>query len=60
MILFFNLGILIGYICGKCLDYFTVPKVLIVLPIVFAGTFAFLPNTPQFLLKRKKLYVCIF
>lgn len=59
MILFFNLGILFGYICGKYLDYFTVPKVMIVLPIVFVFAFVFLPNTPQFLMKQDKLYVCI-
>lgn len=59
MILFFNLGILVGYICGKSLDYITVPKVLILLPILFVVGFIFLPNTPQYLLKRNQLYVCV-
>lgn len=57
MILFFNLGILLGYIAGKYLAFATVPKVMVLVPILFMLTFVGLPNTPQFLLQQSKVYV---
>lgn len=50
----FNSGIVLGYAAGSYLDYFTVPLVLISMPIVFFCIFVWLPNTPQFLLKGGK------
>lgn len=47
----FNSGIVLGYVAGSFLDYFTVPLVLVVLPIVFLSVFVWLPHTPQYLLK---------
>lgn len=44
-------GIVLGYLAGTFLDYYTMPLVLIVLPVVFFAAFAWLPGTPQYLVK---------
>jgi Sugar (and other) transporter len=42
------------FIAGSYLSYELVPKIMISLPIIFALTFVFLPETPQHLLKSGK------
>lgn len=49
-----NTGTLLMFVAGTYLSYSLVPKVMIALPIIFALTFAFLPETPQHLLKNGK------
>lgn len=48
----FNAGIVLGYVTGGYLSYFTVPLVLIAVPIVFFAIFMWLPHSPQYLLKN--------
>lgn len=50
-----NLGTLLMFIAGTYLHYSVVPKLMISLPIIFALTFVFLPETPQHLLKLGKV-----
>lgn len=49
-----NFGTLIMFLAGHYLNYFVVPRIMISFPIIFALTFAFLPETPQHLLKCGK------
>lgn len=49
-----NLGTLLMFIAGSFLSYSVVQLVMISFPIIFALTFAFLPETPQHLLKCGK------
>ena len=53
-ILSINVGTLLMFIAGSYLSYSLVPRIMISLPIVFALTFVFLPETPQHLLKHGK------
>lgn len=45
-----NFGTLLMFVAGSYLSYSLVPKLMISLPIIFALTFVFLPETPQHLL----------
>lgn len=47
----FFCGIVLGYMAGTYLDYYTLPLVLIALPIVFFAAFVWLPSSPQYLVK---------
>lgn len=49
-----NMGTLLMFIAGNYLSYSLVPQLMISLPIIFVLTFAFLPETPQHLLKCGK------
>ncbi|CAO1407792.1 unnamed protein product [Diamesa hyperborea] len=49
-----NFGTLLSFIAGNYLEYKTVAYVMVALPIIFLFVFVFLPETPQFLLKRGK------
>ncbi|XP_055684814.1 facilitated trehalose transporter Tret1-like [Lutzomyia longipalpis] len=54
LILIVNFGILVGLaICGY-LDFFVAPLIPITILIVFLILFQFLPETPQYLLMRKR------
>lgn len=53
-ILALNFGTLLMFVAGNYLSYTLVPQLMIAFPIIFALTFAFLPETPQHLLKRGK------
>lgn len=48
--LMFNVtfGILGGFVAGYFLNYFLIPKLFLVLPLVFLASFPFLPETPQY------------
>ncbi|XP_055595994.1 facilitated trehalose transporter Tret1-like [Uranotaenia lowii] len=50
-----NLGILVIYIVGDWLSYRTVPVVMIILPVTFSVLLFFIPETPQSLLKQRRL-----
>lgn len=47
----FTSGIVLGYVAGSYLHYFTMPLVMLVVPVVFMSVFIWLPSTPQYLLK---------
>lgn len=49
-----NVGTLLMFVAGTYLSYALVPQIMISLPIIFALTFVFLPETPQHLIKRGK------
>lgn len=47
-----NFGTLLMFVAGSYLSYTLVPQLMLALPIIFAATFVFLPETPQHLLKH--------
>lgn len=49
-----NFGTLLMFVAGTYLSYSIVPRIMIAFPIIFALTFAFLPETPQHLLRVGK------
>lgn len=49
-----NAGFLITFIAGNYLAYHTIPYIGIIVSIIFLAVFIFFPETPTFLLKRKK------
>lgn len=49
-----NFGTLVMFVAGNYLSYSLVPRVMIAFPIAFAVTFAFLPETPEYLLRCGK------
>lgn len=52
-----NVGILIGYLGGTYLDYKAVPYVMMIFPILFIFVFLFMPNTPQYYIRSRRLGV---
>lgn len=52
-----NAGMLTSYVLGALLDYDQLPYVFIIIPIVYMINFIFLPNTPQYLVKRGEFEV---
>lgn len=52
-----NSGILIAYIVGAIVDYRHIPFVFIIIPLVYAVGFSFIPNTPQYYLKKNQIQV---
>ncbi|XP_062551191.1 facilitated trehalose transporter Tret1-like [Armigeres subalbatus] len=50
-----NLGILVMYIIGDILSYKTVPLVMMTAPLLFGILMYFIPETPQSLLKKRKI-----
>ncbi|XP_039969786.1 facilitated trehalose transporter Tret1-like [Bactrocera tryoni] len=50
--MFFSTGLLCGYILATYLDYYLIPCIIIVLPIIYLVGNLFLPETPQCLLKH--------
>lgn len=55
-----NIGILIGFTIGGKLDYQYVPCIFVFIPVIFGLIFVFIPNTPQFLLRKGETEVMIF
>lgn len=51
-IFFINFGTLVMFVAGNYLSYSLVPRIMIAFPIAFAIAFAFLPETPEYLLRR--------
>lgn len=49
----------IAFAFGAYLDYKTTPIFGIVLAVLFAILFSFFPETPQFLVKRNRISVCV-
>lgn len=49
---FLSTGILVGYALPAYFDYFLVPCIIIVLPILYFVACLIFPETPQYLLKR--------
>lgn len=52
-------GIMLGFIAGDYIDYLTVPLVMITIPVIFFFGFSLFPDSPQSLLRRKKIKVNI-
>lgn len=50
-----NLGILVTFILGNWLSYYTVQIILFFIPVTFLVSFLFLPETPAYLMKTNKL-----
>lgn len=50
--MFFSTGLLSGYILATYLDYYLIPCIIVVLPIIYLAGNLFLPETPQCLLKH--------
>lgn len=50
-----NTGILFGYILGRYFIYYTFPWIVIGLPIIFMLGFSFVPETPIWLMKHKRI-----
>lgn len=57
MIISFYVGVLSGFIGGTILPYDLSPLIMCAIPIIFVCTFVFMPETPQYLLKRNKIKV---
>lgn len=55
MVLFMNFGILLSFIAGTVLDYFTMPLVMLIVPTIYVVLVLFLPDTPHSLIKRHKV-----
>lgn len=50
-----NFGMLLMYVVGEFFDYYTTPKIMLLLPASFLLLFSFFPETPIFLLRKNKL-----
>ncbi|XP_020715321.2 facilitated trehalose transporter Tret1 [Ceratitis capitata] len=50
--MFFSTGLLVGYILATYVDYYLIPCIIIVLPLIYLVGNIFLPETPQCLLKQ--------
>lgn len=47
----FNIGVLLGYIAGTHLEWYTQCYVMMLVPVVFFTLFSFFPESPQHFLK---------
>lgn len=56
-VLTFNMGVLIVFTMGNYCDYYSIPKFVICITILFAVLFPFFPETPIFLVKQNKISV---
>lgn len=59
-ILTYNFGNLMAYILGNSCDYYTIPKFLLVLLVIYATSFSFFPESPTVLVKQNRIAVNIF
>lgn len=57
IVLFCNLGILLGFILGAYCDYNMTPYVFISAIVLFVLLFFFFPESPSFLIKQNRLLV---
>lgn len=53
--IFFEVGILVGYVFGTYIDYSQSPMVSLVFPFIFICCFLVFPSTPQYLLRVGKI-----
>lgn len=49
-----------AYVLGNSCDYYTIPKFLLVLLIIYAISFSFFPESPTVLVKQNRIAVNIF
>lgn len=56
-VLSMNMGISIAYILGAYVDFHYIPYVCVPIPIVFAVSFIFLPNTPRYHIRKGDIQV---
>lgn len=54
LVLSCNIGLLLAFVLGNYLDYYIIPYVYLSLPLLFLVAFAFLPESPPYLLKSRK------
>ncbi|XP_053697380.1 facilitated trehalose transporter Tret1-like [Sabethes cyaneus] len=54
LVITLNVGILTGFILGNFLEYFTVPVVMLAIPVIFVLATCFLPETPYCLLLQNR------
>lgn len=52
-----NIGVLMAYVVGALVQYKLVPCIFVAIPIIFGIWFFFLPNTPQYHLKKGDINV---
>lgn len=52
-----NIGILSGYTVGALVDYEYIPCIFVTVPLIYVACFAFIPNTPQYCLRRGRVDV---
>lgn len=57
LILIINFAILLTFIMGTYCDYFTTPKFVIALTVLFFALFISFPESPLFLMKQNKVEV---
>lgn len=57
MQIFFLFGLLVGYIGGSYIPMDINPWIMFTLPVIFLISFAFMPETPQQLLRRGHIEV---
>lgn len=50
-------GNLLAYIIGSYVTYIYVPVIFVFIPTIFAIIFMFLPNTPQYYLRKNQIKV---
>lgn len=50
-----NLGILLGFVAGHYLSFFTVPKCALLFTVTHFVTFIFFPESPTFLMRKDRL-----
>lgn len=50
-----NFGMLLVYTAGDFFNYYTTPKIMLLLPLTFFVLFAFFPETPSYLLRHNKI-----
>lgn len=55
----FDFGILLAFIVGNTCDYYTIPKLMIILLIAFGISFSFFPESPTVLVKQNRIIVSI-
>ncbi|XP_055302942.1 facilitated trehalose transporter Tret1-like [Sitodiplosis mosellana] len=55
LVLIANMGILLAFVLGNFCNFYTTPKVIIALTIVFEISFCFFPESPKFLLKQNRI-----
>ncbi|XP_008547949.1 facilitated trehalose transporter Tret1 [Microplitis demolitor] len=55
MVFSVNIGILMGYVLGAVMSYQLFAISSLILPMVFLGSFAFLPETPSYLVRKDRM-----
>lgn len=52
-----NIGILFSYVIGSFIQYKYLPCICVLIQVIYAAIFIFLPNTPKFHLERHEIQV---